>query len=204
MADLVLSTHGRYAFAYSGGGWELRENADARRRARWAVGCLLPCAAAMIWDRAHHPFAFAPAVLGAGLVIAGLAKKGRRLVISDAEIAWGHIGDDRVRTAVWPRTRIGSVILERGNRLADPKLRRRMPVWTVRIRAREGDLHPAAFTFSTEPTARALAETLARRLAVELDVVDAGGDAAVNRSRRQSDHRVPGGTAPRPGRLDPR
>ena len=204
MPDLVLATHGRYAIAHSGGGWELRENVDARRRARWAVGGLLLGAAAVIWDRAHHPFAFAPALLGAGLVIAGLRKKGRRLVIRDTEIAWGYTGDDPVRTAVWPRARIAAVVVERGNRLADPKLRRRTPVWTVRIRAREGDLHPASFTFSAEPTARALAETLARRLAVELDVVDAGGEAAVNRSRRRSDHRHPGGTAPRPGRLDPR
>jgi hypothetical protein len=202
--DLVLATHGRYVFAHSGGGWELRENVDARRRARWVVGGLLLGAAAVIWDRAHHPFAFAPALLGVGLVIAGLRKKGRRLVIRDAEIAWGHTGDDPVRTAVWPRARIASVLLERGSRLADPKLRRRAPVWTVRIRARDGDLHPASFTFSTEATARALAETLARRLEVELDVVDAGGGALFNRSRRRSDRRPPAGTAPRPERLDPR
>lgn len=204
MPDLVLATHGRYAFAQSGGGWELRENVDARRRARWAVGGLLLGAAAVIWDRAHHPFAFALALLGAGLVIAGLRNRGRRLVIRDAEIAWGYTGDDPVRTAVWPRTRIGSVVLERGSRLADPKLRRRAPVWTVRIRAREGGLHPASFAFSAEHTARALAETLARNLAVELDVVGAGAETSVNRSRRRADRRHPGGMAPRPGRLDPR
>jgi hypothetical protein len=204
MPDLVLATHGRYAFAHSDGGWELRENVGARRRARWAVGGLLLGAAAVIWDRAHHPFAFAPALLGAGLVIAGLRNRGRRLVIRDAEIAWGYTGDDPVRTSVWPRTRIGSIVVERGSRLADPMLRRRAPAWTVLIRAREGDLHPASFTFSTESTARALAEMLARNLAVELDVVNAGGEASVSRPRRRSDRRYPDGTAPRPGRLDPR
>jgi len=206
VAELVLSNLGRYVFVQSGGGWELRERVDARRRARWAIGGLLIGAAAVVWDQARHPFALALALFGAGLVLSGLRTKGRRLVIRDAEIAWGYSGEEPVRSALWPRARIACVLVERGSRLADPKLRRRAPVWAVRIRARDGELHPASFVFATEPTARALAETLARHLGAALELGEAAGLAGspLTSSRRRSDPRRPAGTAPRPGRLDPR
>jgi hypothetical protein len=204
--EIVLSTHGRYELAQSGGGWELRERVAARRRTRWAVGGLLLGAAALIWDATQHPFAFAPGLLGTALVIAGLRKKGRRLVIRDTEIAWGYTGDEPLRSALWPRARIGSVRIEIGSRLADPKLRRRVPQWTVGIRSREGEFHPATFAFSTEAAARALGETLARHLGVALEVDESGsaGSASVRPVRRGSDPRRLGGKEPTPGRFDPR
>jgi hypothetical protein len=204
--EIVLSTHGRYELAQRGGGWELRERVEARRRARWAVGGLLLGAAAVIWDATRHPFAFAPALLGAALVIAGVRKKGRRLVIRDTEIAWGYTADEPLRSGLWPRARIGSVRIEIGSRLADPKLRRRVPQWTVGIRSRDGELHPATFAFSTEVAARTLGETLARHLGVALEVDESAspGGASVKPSRRGSDPRRLGGTAPTPERLDPR
>lgn len=206
MPEIVLSTHGRYELSQSGGGWELRERVEARRRARWAIGGLLLGAAAVIWDATRHPFAFGPGLLGAALVIAGLRKKGRRLVIRDTEIAWGFTGDEPLRSGLWPRARIGSVRIEIGSRLADPKLRRRVSQWTVGIRSREGELHPATFAFSTEAAARALGETLARHLGVALEVDESGsvGSDSVRLARRGSGPRHLGGKEPTPGRLDPR
>lgn len=206
MPEVVLSTHGRYELAQRGGSWELRERVEARRRARWAIGGLLLGAAAVIWDATRHPFAVAPGLLGAALVIAGLRKKGRRLVIRDSEIAWGYTGDDPLRSGLWPRARIGSVRIEIGTRLADPKLRRRVPQWRVGIRSREGELHPASFAFSTEAAARSLGETLARHLGVTLEVGESGraGGSSVTPARRGSDPRRLGGKEPTPGRLDPR
>jgi hypothetical protein len=204
--EIVLSTHGRYVFAQAGGGWELRERVDLRRRARWVIAAALFGAAAVLWDRTRSPFAFALAALGAMQLLAGLRTKGRCLVIRDAEIAWGYAGDDPMRSAAWPRSRIACVFVERGSRLADPKLRRRESVWVVRIRARDGDLHPSAFAFASEPTARSLADTLARHLGVSVDAADgvSASPAPVNRWRRESARSDPLSTEPRPGRLDPR
>jgi hypothetical protein len=123
--EIVLSTHGRYVFAQAGGGWELRERVDLRRRARWAIAAALFGAAAVLWDRTRSPFAIA---LAAMQLLAGLRTKGRCLVIRDAEIAWGYAGDDPMRSASWPRSRIACVVVERENRLADAKLRRRESV----------------------------------------------------------------------------
>lgn len=206
MPEIVVSSYGRYELVQSGGGLELRESVEARRRARWAVGGMLLGAATVIWQGTGQPFAVAPAILGAALVIAGLRKKGRRLLIADTEIAWGYTGDDRARSTAWPRAEVGCVHLSRGSRLADPKLRRRRPVWMVRLRSREGALHPAVFVFSTESPARGLAQALARHLGAPLEVAEAiKPDAAqVTPGRRAGDRRSLDGTAPRPGRLDPR
>jgi hypothetical protein len=204
--EIVLSTHGRYELVQTGGGWELRERVEARRRVRWTLGGLLLGAAAVISEATHHPVAAAPAVLAAALVIAGLRKKGRRLHVGDTEISWDHTGDDPARALSWPRARVASVRLERGSRLADPKLRRRRPAWMVRLRSREGDLHPATFAFSTENAGRGLGDAIARRLGVPLEEVEAAsaGGASVSQALRRAGPRNFADRAPKPGRLDPR
>jgi len=206
VAEIVLSTHGRYVIAQSGGGWEVRERVDVRRRARWAVGGVLLGVAAMLWDRARHPIAVAVAALGAIQVLSGLRTRGRCLVMRDGEIAWGSTGGDPAGFARWPRARIGCVIVVRSSRLADPKLRRRQPVWEVRVRANDGDLHPASFTFVDEQTARAFGATLAQNLSVPLEGAEEGiaSVSPLTRWRREVGRRDQGGTEPRPGRLDPR
>jgi hypothetical protein len=201
-----MSTHGRYVLAQSGGGWEVRERVDMRRRARWVVGGALLGAAAMLWDRTRHPFAMAFAVLGAIQILSGLRTRSRCLVIRDADVAWGYAGADPAGFARWPRSRIAGVVVERTSRLADPKLRRRQPAWEVRIRDRDGEIHPASFAFLSEPTAISLAENLARNLGVPLEAAEAGRASghALTRGNRERDRPESRGTEPRPGRLDPR
>jgi hypothetical protein len=204
--EILLSSHGRYVFAQSGGGWELRERVDARRRARWAIGGALLGAGAVLWGRTQHPFAVALGSLGAVLIVSGVRTKGRRLLIRGGEMSWGYTGEEPLRSTPWPHSRIDSVVVERGSRLADPKLRRRQSVWSVRILARDGEVHPASFTFATEAGARALAEMLARQLGVSFGIAEAVSPdrAAVTPLRRRSALPRSQRTEPRPGRLDPR
>jgi hypothetical protein len=171
MPELVISRHGRYEIVQGSGGVEIREDLSKRRRARTIVATMMLGVAAVLHFGFGHRMAIPFAIVGGISSVLGFLPQGRVLVLGDAEIRYGGVGDGHDRRGVWPRSRVSRVRVEKHGDVSRPAERGRRfgPVFLVRIAAVDGALHPARFSFRSEQSARDLARVLSERLDVPVE-----------------------------------